>query len=124
MTPFWSIKIRLDRRNLPLDRLQYRDEIWLSPHVRASGLENMAHVASRSLAQAFLDGCRATLDRRYGSDYQAEVVDCSGSTTRSLEARIARDTQIVEWRLASGNFAPNKTLDLREFANNDPGNIR
>lgn len=87
---------------------EYKNELFLSPHVRLCGLSGMAHVESKSLAENFAEACIAILQKRYGNETTIQVFECMGSETKSLLARISRDSAIIRKRLASNNFSPNK----------------
>jgi len=112
MINYWVITVQLDEPGSGLFVQQERDELYLSPHVRLAGLNAVAHVESAELAEGFLAATRPRLDKRYGDRFTAEVVECRGHDRRQLREQISRDSAIIKARLKTGNFAPNRKVEV------------
>lgn len=105
---FWVIRPSGSDPDLPsLVSQSYHQEMFLSPHVRMSGFNSMAHVESEELARSFAEACTPILQKRYGSDFFL-CVEASASSEKSVSNRIKKDSDIIRKRLDTANFAPNK----------------
>jgi hypothetical protein len=108
---YYAIKPVLPgRASITLFYQEENNEIYLGPHTRLSGMSGMAHIESRELAEAFASACIPRLQQRYGDATRAEVVERRAMTNKTLEKRIAKDTDIIKKRLATGNLSPNKPV--------------
>lgn len=85
-----------------------KNELYLSPNVKLCGFGGMAHIETEALAQRFLEACTPRLQKRYGNNTSLEVVNCEASEHKKLLDRIKRDSEIIQKRLETSNFAPNK----------------
>ena len=85
----------------------YKNELYLSANLRLCGTQGMAHVDSAALAARFRAACMAPLRKRYGADFDLAVVACESSADRWTQEKIARDSALIQARLATGNFRSN-----------------
>lgn len=88
-----------------------KNELFLSPNVKLSGIEKVAYIESTSLAEKFKEACMPRLQKRYGAEFDLNVMECEGFERNSYtKSKIAKDSEIIKKRLATGNFAPNKPI--------------
>ena len=85
----------------------YKNELYLSANLRLCGTRGMAHVDSSALAEQFRAACMAPLRKRYGDDFDLAVVECESPADRWTQEKIARDSALIQARLATGNFRSN-----------------
>lgn len=93
------------------DHLHYQDaknELHVSPHLRLCGHSAMAHIATQELAERFAEACAPIFQKRYGNEAAVRVVRWEATKSARLEARIKKDTEIIQKRLETGNWSPNK----------------
>lgn len=106
---YYVLKPILDERAPnSIDVQVQKDELFLGPHVRLSGLSGMALLESEELAREFAEACAPVIQKRYGPGSSIEVVRCEASAHPSIATKIQRDSEIVRKRLATNNLAPNK----------------
>ena len=112
---YWSIAIRTDKEIGGMAAVEYHGETMLSPHVRVSSSAGAgACLDSEKLARAYLEAVKHVLDRRYGKNaWEAEVVPCS-SNDSGISKKIHQDSAIVRARIRTGNFAPNRKVDVTD----------
>lgn len=91
---------------------QYKDELFVGPHVRLTGIDKGAHLEDRELAGRYADAVLPILERRYGDGCAVEVLEVQESGRSGLKEQILRHSEIVKSRLLTGNFAPNKRPEL------------
>ncbi len=72
-TEYWTISVAVSEAKSSLFSQQVRDELYLSPNVKLSGMNKMAQIESKELATDFLCGCSPVLERRYRSGYVATL---------------------------------------------------
>lgn len=108
---YYSIRPNL-HQTIPVSQFTQavKSELYLGPHVRLAGISGMAHLDSKALAQEFAMACEPIMKKRYGTDATLEIQRLVADNNKKLAARIARDSEIVRKRLATSNFAPNKTI--------------
>jgi hypothetical protein len=109
---YWIISITVHESKVSLTLQQMREELFLSPNVKLSGMNGMAHIVSEELANDFLNRCRPVLDKRYKFGYEATVQKNSGSSHKSLLNQIERDSAVIKERLRTCNFAPNIKVEV------------
>ena len=93
------------------NNLHYADEkneLFLGPHVRLSGLSSMAYIETESLARQYAEGCVPIFQKRYGGGASLEVILCEATECKGLIKKIAKDSEIIRKRIATGNFVSNK----------------
>ena len=105
---YWGIQISVNKDVNSLTHQQMRDEMWVGPHVRLTGMSGMAHIGSKNLADRYLQACIPVFDKRYKDGYAAGVVEWEGSSNKRLLTRVEKDSEIIKERLKTGNMAPNK----------------
>lgn len=86
------------------------NELSIGPHTRLAGLQGGAIIRSRELAEAFRTALIPVFQRRYPDGIDIEVVPCTGPWTKRLEKAANRDEAIIQARLATDNFSPNKKV--------------
>lgn len=109
LVTFYALKPR-GLQHLSLNWLHQleKNELYLGPNVRLSGLKGMAHIETESLANEFAEACTQRFQERKQPDVQISVVRCESSPDKALLKRIKSDSEIIKKRLATGNFSPNK----------------
>ncbi len=68
----------------------------------------MAHIGTKELAERFAEACAPIFQKRYGNQTALHVVQWEATTSHHLDARIRKDTEIIQKRLETGNLSPNK----------------
>jgi len=87
-----------------------KNELFLSPNVKLCGMNKVAYIAMRSLAEQFKEACMPRLQKRYGAEFELEVIECECRENIYTQNMIEEATGIVRKRLATNNFAPNKPV--------------
>jgi hypothetical protein len=87
---------------------EHGGELFLSPHVKLSGFNAMAHIESELIAQRFAEICTPRLQKRYGNSIKLEVREFGTKSDQYILEKIKRDTDVIRKRIKSGNLAPNK----------------
>lgn len=95
------------RSSSHLHALYQKDDLFVSANTKLCGPGLMAHIRSKELATEFRSAIIDRLQKRHGTDFDLEIETFQITEQKRLMKRIERDSQIVELRLASGNFAPN-----------------
>ena len=67
----------------------------------------MAHIQSELLANQFAEACLPLLEKRYKKEVQIQVQAWQSSDNKYLPRKIQTDSEIVQQRLLTNNFAPN-----------------
>ena len=91
------------------DRIE-RNELYLGADVRLNSPAEMAFIKSRSLAEQFKKACCERLKKRYGCEFELDVVECSSRENKTVQVRIESDSHKIQKRLTTRNFAPNKPV--------------
>jgi hypothetical protein len=91
------------------DRIE-KNELYLGADVRLNSPAEMAFIKSRSLAEQFKDACSERLKKRYGSEFELDVVECSSQQNQTIQTRIESDSHKIKKRLTNGNFTRNKSV--------------
>lgn len=107
---YWTISVVVHDVKSSLTLQQVREEMYLSPNVKLSGLNGMACIESEELAKDFLNGCLPILEKRYKAGYEASIQRSCASRNNSLIKQIELDSAVVKARLKTGNFSPNKKV--------------
>lgn len=87
--------------------LSGHDDTYLSANLRLCGDQKMAHIESRLLASVFREVILDRLRKRYGKEFDLEIITYSTSDSKSVMKRIAADSGIIKKRLESDIFASN-----------------
>lgn len=87
-----------------------KNELFLSANVKLCGMSKVAYIKERSLAEQFKEACMIRLQTRYGAEFELEVVECESRENEHTKKIIEKDTEIINKRLATNNFAPNKPV--------------
>ena len=96
-----------------LDYQAYKNELYLSANLRLCGARAMAHIDSAALAEQFRAACMAPLRKRYGTDFDLAVVEYESSEDRWTREKIARDSALIQARLATANLSSNSARIAR-----------
>lgn len=91
------------------DRIE-RNELYLGANVKLNSPAEMAFIKSRSLAEQFKEACSERLKKRYGCEFELDVVECSSRENKTVQVRIESDSHKIQKRLTTRNFAPNKPV--------------
>ena len=89
---------------------KHRGELFISPHVRMSGLDGAARIESRELAEQFVVAIMPRLIKRYGKDTTLNIMEVACSDGHWARKKIAEHSEIIRKRLNTENFAPNKPI--------------
>jgi hypothetical protein len=91
------------------DRID-KNELYLGADVRLNSPAEMAFIKSRSLAEQFKDACSERLKKRYGSEFDLDVVECSSQENQTIQIRIENDSYKIRKRLTTGSFPRHKPV--------------
>lgn len=86
---------------IPLVR---KDELFISASSRLCGLEAMAHIESKELAEEFKNFNVQKLKNKYGDGVEIEVVSVEASNIKGVEEKIRKDSNLIKKRLAQAKF--------------------
>jgi hypothetical protein len=86
-----------------------KNELYVGPHVRLCGFSGMAHIETESLAQTYAEAIAPIFQKRYGNGTTLEVGYWETSMNKKTILRIEKDSAIIKKRLATNNFASNKS---------------
>jgi hypothetical protein len=92
-----------------LSRQQEKNELFLSANGALAGLDKMAHLESKELAELFMDAYMPRLLKRYGDNVKVGVITCETirGGGKHLLARITADSALARKRLETGILASN-----------------
>jgi hypothetical protein len=87
-----------------------KNKLYLGANVKLNSPAEMAYIKSRSLAEQFKEACRGRLIKRYGFEFDLDIVECSSRDNNTIEHRIEMDSHKIKKRLTTGNFIPDKSV--------------
>jgi hypothetical protein len=107
---YYSLRPTLDcAAPSPVFLQSEKGELYISAHLRLSGLAKHAHIETRDLAVKFAEFCKPVFQKRYGEAAGAIVVECSAYDDKYLRKNIEQDSLVVRNRIQNNESAPNKS---------------
>ncbi len=79
--------------------------VYVNAKIELSSPLEMAHLESRMLANQFRDACIKRLKKRYGDQFELDVVECSTHINKTIQYRIRRDSSSIKQRLTARTVA-------------------
>jgi hypothetical protein len=105
---YYGIQLVVGQQLVQFEYQQTKESLYLGPHCRVAGLSGMAHITSQALAHRFLEACAPKLQKKYPDGVEFKIASWEATGSKDLFNRIAADSAVIEKRLDTGNFTPNK----------------
>jgi hypothetical protein len=87
---------------------QEKNELFLSANGALAGLNKVAHLESRELAEQFKEAYLPRLVKRYGDDVKVKIMEFKSlGNNKRLAARISADSDLARKRIETGILASN-----------------
>lgn len=93
-----------------LNRASYKGELYISPHVRMSGMDSEAKIDTRERAEKFAEAILPKLQKRHGEQLRLTVMEVSCYDDKWSRKKILEHSEIIQKRMDTNNFAANKPV--------------
>ena len=84
-----------------------KGELYISANLRLCSSIKMAHIESEKLANEFAEAIMPKLQKRYGNDFDLNLVVCTTNENKKTIETIKKDSEIIKKRLKTSSFACN-----------------